>query len=165
MSPLQFVLQAFAASVVAGGLGALVGLGGGIIVIPALTLWLNVDIRYAIGASIVSVIATSSGAAARYLRDGLVNLRVAMVLEVATTAGALSGAFLAGHIGSRALYFIFAGVMAYSAVMMLRKREQPPQGRNEHRGPTGCVCTAVTSTKRPGAWFPIGWLAPGSGLD
>ena len=128
MTPLGFVLLAFAASVLAGGLGALVGLGGGIIIIPALTLWLNVDIRYAIGASIVSVIATSSGAAARYLRDGLVNLRVAMVLEVATTAGALSGAFLAGHIGRRALYFIFAGVMAYSAVMMLRKREQRTSG-------------------------------------
>jgi uncharacterized membrane protein YfcA len=121
MTPLEFVLWALAASFLAGLLGSLLGLGGGIIIIPVLTLWLHVNIRYAIGASIVSVIASSSGAAATYVRERLANLRVAMVLELATTSGALSGAFLAGMIGTRALYLIFAAVMAYSSVMMFRK--------------------------------------------
>ena len=80
----------------AGVLGSLLGLGGGLIVIPALTLLLKIDIRYAAGASIVSVIATSSGAAAAYVRERMTNLRVAMVLEIATASGAISGAYLAG---------------------------------------------------------------------
>src|SRR6476660_3224739 len=104
MTPLQFTLVAFAISVVAGVLGSLLGLGGGIIVIPALTLLLKIDIRYAIGASIVSVIATSSGAASAYVRERMTNLRVAMVLEIATTTGALTGAYVAGHVNSRWLY-------------------------------------------------------------
>src|SRR4051812_4012050 len=85
MTPLMFTLVTFASSVVAGVLGSLLGLGGGIIVVPVLTLLLHIDIRYAIGASIVSVIATSSGAAAAYVRERMTNLRVAMVLEIATT--------------------------------------------------------------------------------
>jgi uncharacterized membrane protein YfcA len=121
VTPLAFVLWALLASFLAGLIGSLLGLGGGIIIIPALTLWLHIDIRYAIGASIVSVIATSSGAAATYVRERLANLRVAMVLELATTTGALSGAFLAGRIATRWLYFIFGAVMAYSSIMMFRK--------------------------------------------
>src|SRR5215475_8854598 len=101
MTPLIFVLTTFAISLAAGVLGAILGLGGGIIVIPALTLWLHIDIRYAIGASIVSVIATSSGAAATYVRERMTNIRVAMVLELATTTGALSGAYLAGRLSVR----------------------------------------------------------------
>jgi uncharacterized protein len=121
MTPLQFDLLVLLVSVVAGILGSLIGLGGGIIVIPALTLLFGIDIRYAIGASIVSVIATSSGAAAAYVREGMTNLRVAMVLELATVSGAITGAFLAGRLGGRWLYIIFGVVMAYSAVVMLRK--------------------------------------------
>src|SRR4051794_7324995 len=125
MTPLQFDLLVFAVSIFAGALGSLLGLGGGIIVIPALTLLFHIDIRYAIGASIVAVIATSSGAAAAYVRAGLANLRVAMVLELATTAGALSGAFLAGRISARWLFIIFGLVLAYSSVVMYRKRHEP----------------------------------------
>jgi uncharacterized membrane protein YfcA len=125
MTPLEFDLLVFAVSILAGVIGSLLGLGGGIIVIPALTLLFHIDIRYAIGASIVAVIATSSGAAAAYVRDGLANLRVAMVLELATTTGALSGAFLAGMIGARWLYIIFGLVLAYSSVVMYRKRNEP----------------------------------------
>lgn len=110
-------------SVAAGLLGSLLGLGGGIIVIPALTLWLHIDIRYAIGASIVSVIATSSGAAVSYVRDRLANIRVAMVLELATTTGALTGAYLAGRLGVRWLFLIFGVVMAYSSILMFRRRD------------------------------------------
>jgi uncharacterized membrane protein YfcA len=122
MTPLQFTLYTFALSAVAGLLGSLLGLGGGIIVVPALTLLFKIDIRYAIGASIVSVIATSSGAAAAYVRERMTNLRVAMVLEIATTTGALSGACLASRIGGRWLYVTFGLVMGYSAVAMFRKR-------------------------------------------
>ncbi len=122
MTPLMFTIVVFAVSVAAGVLGSLLGLGGGIIVVPALTLLLHVDIRFAIGASIVSVIATSSGAAAAYVRDGMTNLRVAMFLELGTTAGALSGAYLAGVVPVRTLYLVFGVVMGYSALAMFRKR-------------------------------------------
>jgi len=122
MTPLLFTALVFIVSIVAGLFGSLLGLGGGIIVIPALTLLFGIDIRFAIGASIVSVIATSSGAAAAYVRERLTNLRVAMLLEVATTAGALSGAYLAGRLLGVWLYVIFGLVMGYSALMMLRKR-------------------------------------------
>ncbi len=124
MTPFEFTSLAFLISAAAGVLGSLLGLGGGIIVIPVLTLLFKIDIRYAIGASIVSVIATSSGAAAAYVRERMTNLRVAMVLEVATVSGALSGAFLAGQIRGRWLYIIFGVVMGYSAIMMFRKRHQ-----------------------------------------
>src|SRR5439155_17063518 len=107
MTPLTFTLSAFGISIIAGLLGSLLGIGGGIIVIPALTLLLHIDIRYAIGASIVSVIATSSGAAAAYVRERMSNIRVAMFLELATTSGALSGAYLAGVLSQRPLYVIF----------------------------------------------------------
>ncbi|MFI5378731.1 MAG: sulfite exporter TauE/SafE family protein [Tepidisphaerales bacterium] len=121
MTPLVFTLVTFAMSLAAGALGSLLGLGGGIIVIPALTLLLGIDIRYAIGASVVSVIATSSGAAAAYVRERLTNLRVAMLLEIGTTTGALTGAYLAGVLAGRWLYIIFGLVMGYSAIAMFRK--------------------------------------------
>jgi uncharacterized membrane protein YfcA len=124
MTPLSFTLVTFAVSVVAGVLGSLLGLGGGIIVVPALTLLLHIDIRYAIGASIVSVIATSSGAAAAYVRERMTNLRVAMVLEIATTTGAITGAYVAGRVAGRWLFIIFGLIMGYSAVAMFRKRHQ-----------------------------------------
>jgi len=123
MTPFEFCFITFAVSIIAGGFGSLLGLGGGLIVIPALTLFLHVNIRYAIGASIVSVIATSSGAASAYVRERMTNLRVAMVLEIATTLGALSGAYLAGRVGGRALEILFGIIMGYSALMMLHRRE------------------------------------------
>lgn len=122
MTPLLFVVIVFLSSVGAGFLGSLLGLGGGIIVIPVLTLLLHVDIRLAIGASIVSVIATSSGAAAAYVKDRLANLRVAMFLELGTTTGAISGAWLAGILEPRWLYILFGVVLGYSALAMLKKR-------------------------------------------
>ena len=129
MTPLTFTFAVFGSSMVAGLLGSLLGLGGGIIVIPVLTIFLHVDIRYAIGASIVSVIATSSGAAAAYVRERMANMRVAMVLEIATVTGALTGAFVASHIQSRWLFVVFGIVLAYSAIVMLRHRT------NQHSTP------------------------------
>src|SRR6478672_4273493 len=92
---LEFTLLVWIGSVIAGFLGALTGLGGGVVLVPVLTLFFHVDIRYAIGASLVSVIATSSGAAAAYVKEGFSNIRIGMFLEIATTVGALFGAFLA----------------------------------------------------------------------
>lgn len=123
MTPLLFTVVCFAISIAAGFIGALLGLGGGIIVVPALTL-LHVDIRYAIGASIVSVIATSSGAAIPYVRDRLSNLRVAMFLEMGTVLGALSGAFLAGILAAKWLYILFGLALLASAVEMVRRQPQ-----------------------------------------
>ena len=122
MTPLLFVLTVAAISFIAGFLGSLLGLGGGIIVIPALTLILHVDIRLAIGASIISVIATSTGAAASYVRDRLANLRVAMFLELGTTTGAIIGAYIAGIVHPRFLFILFSVILGYSAFAMLRGR-------------------------------------------
>jgi uncharacterized membrane protein YfcA len=108
-------------------LGSILGLGGGVIVIPALTLILGVNIRYAIGASIVSVIATSSGAAATYVKDHVTNIRVAMLLEVATTIGALCGVYFSSSIATQWLYLIFAFILLYSAYSMSK------QGRANRR--------------------------------
>ncbi len=119
-------------SIGAGGLGALLGLGGGIIIIPGLTLLLGLPIRYAIGASIVSVIATSSAAASTYVRDRLTNLRIGMALEVATTTGALSGAVVAGLLNTRWLYIIFGVVIGYSAIALLEKLQLELPGEVPH---------------------------------
>ena len=99
----------------AGMLGALTGLGGGMVIVPMLTIVFHIDLRYAIGASLISVIATSSGAAAAYVKEGYTNVRVGMLLEIATTLGALGGAYLAGRIGTGAIAVIFAVVLLYSA--------------------------------------------------
>jgi uncharacterized membrane protein YfcA len=122
VTPLVFVLLVAAMSFIAGMLGSLLGLGGGMIVVPALTLLLGIDIRLAIGASIISVIATSSGAAAAYVRDRLANLRVAMFLELGTTAGAITGAWVAGVLHPRWLFILFGTILGSSALAMLRPR-------------------------------------------
>ena len=106
---------------VAGCVGALTGLGGGVIVTPALTLLLGVDIRYAIGASLVSVIATSSGAAAAFVREGYTNIRIGMFLEVATTLGALLGAYLASRTPTSVLAMIFGIVLLHAAWNSMRE--------------------------------------------
>ena len=115
MPLLPFTSLVFAGSFVAGLLGSLTGLGGGVVLIPLLTLMFHVDLRYAIGASLISVIATSSGAAAAYVREGYSNVRIGMFLEVATTIGAVFGAFLATRVPTRALAIIFGVVLLYSA--------------------------------------------------
>jgi len=108
----------------AGLLGALTGLGGGIVIVPLLTLACGVDIRYAIGASLIAVIATSSGAAAAYVREGYTNVRVGMVLEMATTSGALAGAFAAALVSTGALATVFGLVLLYSAYLSLQPRRE-----------------------------------------
>jgi len=120
---LDFSTVAWVGSIAAGFLGALTGLGGGIIVIPMLTLLLGVDIRYAAGAALISVIATSSGAASAYVRDGYSNLRVGMFLEMATTFGALVGASVAAYVSGSSIAVIFGVVLLASAYLSLHKRQ------------------------------------------
>jgi uncharacterized protein len=127
----ELTLLVWLGSLVAGFLGALTGLGGGVVVVPMLTLLFGVDIRYAIGASLVSVIATSSGAAAAYVKEGYANLRIGILLEIATTLGALAGASLAAHLSTAIVAVIFGVVLAASATISARPRPaivtgQPP---------------------------------------
>lgn len=105
----------------AGVLGAILGIGGGMIITPVLTIMMGLDIKYAIGASIISVIATSSGSTIAYLKDDMLNLRVAMFLEIATTVGAMMGALLVGVFSSNFLYVLFGFFLLYSTYNMIRK--------------------------------------------
>jgi len=124
MTILTFTILVAVVSFVAGLLGSLTGLGGGVVLVPLLTIFFHVDIRYAIGASLVSVIATSSGAAAAYVKEGFSNIRIGMFLEIATTFGALLGAFLATWIPTAAIATIFGTVLLYSAYISRRVRTE-----------------------------------------
>jgi uncharacterized membrane protein YfcA len=119
---LEFSLLVWLSSLTAGFLGSLTGLGGGVVIVPMLTLAFGVDIRYAVGASLVSVIATSSGAASAYVKEGFTNLRLGMFLEIATTAGALVGAIVAGMVSSRAIAIVLGIVLIYSAYLSRQPR-------------------------------------------
>jgi hypothetical protein len=167
MTTLTFVALIALSSVGAGLVGALTGLGGGIILVPLLTLGFGVNLRYAAGASLVSVIATSSGAAASYVRDGYANIRLGMLLEVATTLGAVVGAVLAGYLSTRAIEIIFGVVLLYSAFRAVKsdadaRRNEPadpiatrlrldgtlpapggPQSYTVHRVPFGFSIMAI----------------------
>jgi hypothetical protein len=124
MSALDFSLILLVSSLAAGLLGALSGLGGGVVIVPLLTIIFRVDIHYAIGASLVSVIATSSGAAAAYVREGFSNIRVGMFLEIATTLGALLGAWLTTRVPTHAIGIIFGLVLLYSAYTALKQHHE-----------------------------------------
>lgn len=123
MGLIEFTSAVLFTSLLAGLLGALTGLGGGVIIVPVLALAFHVDLRYAIGASLVSVIATSSGAAVAYVREGLSNIRIGMFLEVATTLGAIAGAFLTALISTRAIGIVFGVTLLYSAWSGFRDHE------------------------------------------
>ncbi len=123
MNILEYTLLVGLGSFFAGLLGSLTGLGGGVVIVPLLTLAFGVDLRYAIGASLVSVIATSSGAAAAYVREGYSNVRIGLFLEIATTVGALAGALLAAHVKSGVIAIIFGVVLLYSAWQSLRPHQ------------------------------------------
>ncbi len=129
MNVLEFTLALGVGALGAGFLGALTGLGGGVVIVPLLVLLFKVDIHYAIGASLVSVIATSSGAAAAYVREGYSNIRVGMFLEIATTIGALSGAMIATRVPENGLAVVFGCVLLYSAYLSFHRGPHP---RGEH---------------------------------
>jgi uncharacterized protein len=124
VNTLALTLYLWLGSLAAGFLGALTGLGGGVVIVPLLVLGFGVNIHYAIGASLVSVIATSSGAAAAYLKEGYSNMRIGMFLEIATTIGALVGAHLAALIAPAAIAVIFGIVLIISAYLSVRRRAE-----------------------------------------
>jgi len=122
MPVLEFTLIILVGSCFAGLLGSLTGLGGGFIIIPLLTVFLHVDIHYAIGASLVSIIATSSGSAAAYVKEGITNMRLGMFLEVATTLGAVTGAMVAVFFPTNLLAILLGVILITSALLTLRKK-------------------------------------------
>jgi uncharacterized membrane protein YfcA len=122
MSVLLFTIIVLVGAFLAGLVGSLTGLGGGVIIIPLLTLGLGVDIHYAIGASIISVIATSSGSAAAYVKEGITNIRIGMFLEVATTISAIIGAVVTVFINPNYIAVIFGLILLFSAAMMVKKK-------------------------------------------
>ena len=133
MNSLEFTAMIFGGSLLAGFLGALTGLGGGVIIVPFLTQVFHVDIHYAIGAALVSVIATSSGAAAAYVREGYSNIRVGMFLEIATTAGALAGAALVAYLHASIIAIIFGFVLIYSALASFHEGSHARQDQGPDR--------------------------------
>ena len=121
MAQVAFLAALFGTSLAAGVIGAVLGLGGGILLVPILTMAFGIDLHYAMGASIISVIATSSGAAARYVREGLSNVRIGLFLALATVTGALLGAALAGVVPARVLQLILGLALTYSVVMTFKQ--------------------------------------------
>src|SRR5579871_4331963 len=179
MTSAAFSGVVFSVSALAGFLGALTGLGGGVVVTPVLSSFLGVDLRFAIGASLVSVIATSSGAAAAYVREGFSNIRAGMFLEIATTLGAVAGAHLTTVLPGSALAIIFGAVLLYSAWHSLRQPKQTIQTGEDplarrlqlsgsYPGPHGPIAYGVSRVKAGfslmfGAGLLSGLLGIGSG--
>ncbi len=126
MNNIEFTLLIALGALAAGFLGSLTGLGGGVVIVPLLALVFGVDIRYAIGASLVSVIATSSGAAAAFVKEGFSNIRIGMFLEVATTTGAIAGAFLAAITPTAFIAVLFGFVLLFSAYLSSRPKKENP---------------------------------------
>lgn len=152
MTVLEFTALVWLGSLAAGFLGALTGLGGGVVIVPLLVIVFGVDIRYAAGASLVSVIATSSGAASAYVKEGYSNIRIGMFLEVATALGALGGALLATLLPTNALAVVFGMVLLFSAWLAHREPSaQPDDSRPD----------AIATWLRFDSTFPTldGWQA------
>lgn len=118
----SFIL--FLGACLAGLVGALTGLGGGVIVIPLLTLGFGVDMRYAIGAALVTSIASSSGAAAAYIKEGITNVRIGMFLEIATTTGAVIGALVAMYLDKMVIALIYGVVLIFSAIRSVSSKNE-----------------------------------------
>ncbi len=144
MDLIELSLLLFAVSLLAGVLGSLLGLGGGFVIVPVLSLALHLDIRLAIGTSIVAVAATSSAGAARNVGESITNLRVATFLAMATTIGAVTGALLSGVVDPRVLFTLFGLVLAFSGLQMLRSRGAAP---NPSVGPDLAHVSAMRATE------------------
>jgi uncharacterized protein len=133
MSVLSFTTYLLLGSIMAGTVGSLTGLGGGVVLVPMLVLLFHVNVHYAVGASLISVIATSSGASAAYIREGYTNLRIGTFLQVAAVAGALLGALVAEHLQARIIAIIFGVVLIFSAYLSFRRQEASEQDRPSDR--------------------------------
>jgi uncharacterized membrane protein YfcA len=145
MSVVSFTILVWLGGLAAGLLGALTGLGGGVVIVPLLTLVFGVDIRYALGASLISVIATSSGAASAYVREGYSNIRIGMFLEIATTVGAVVGASLTTVLPPAIIAVIFGGVLVLSSYLSFRRPRDNPD----------CVPDRLTARLRMGGTYPV----------
>lgn len=132
MSILFFTIILIIGAYLAGLIGSLTGLGGGVVIIPLLTLVFNVDIRYAIGAALLASIANSSGAASAYIKEGITNIRLGMFLEIATTIGAVIGALIAVYTPTNTIAILFGVVLLFSAAMTLRKKNQEALTEGSH---------------------------------
>lgn len=132
MTVTVFAILVFIFSIFAGLLGALTGLGGGVVIIPMLVLLFHINIHLAMGAALMSVIATSSGAAAAYLRKGYINLRIGMFLEVAAVIGALFGALTVAWVSTTAIAIIFSLVLFISAYLTIRRKEDKESYTTSH---------------------------------
>ena len=143
MTILAFTLILLAASYCAGLLGSLTGLGGGVVVIPVLTLCFGVDFHYAVGAALVASIATSSGSGSAYVKEGVTNIRLGMFLEIATTIGAVCGAAVAIYLNSNTIAIIYGGVLVLTAAMQQRRK-------SDHDGVVGSEM--ARRLKLFGAW-------------
>ncbi|MDG6898676.1 MAG: sulfite exporter TauE/SafE family protein [Nitrososphaerota archaeon] len=161
---IEFLLIIFLVSIFAGIFGSMVGLGGGVVVIPALTLFLGVDIHFAIGASIVAIIGTSSGAASTYVKDKVTNLRVGMFLELASASGAIIGAAIAAYVNSAALELVFGGILLATLVPTLMKigedipKSPELKGLSKTLGLTGSYAETDGSLVRYNATRPVSGL-------
>ena len=122
MSLLLFTFILLISSYLAGLLGSLTGLGGGVVVIPVLTLAFGVDFHYAVGAALVASIATSSGSGSAYVKEGITNVRLGMFLEIATTIGAVAGAFVAVWFNNSVIAIIYGCVLLLTAAMQQRQK-------------------------------------------
>ena len=159
-----FFIVLFLASIAAGILGSIAGIGGGLVVIPVLTLLFGVDIHYAIGASIVSIIATSSGAAATYVKDRITNLRIGMFLETGTTIGAIIGAAIAAYLSAVILETIFGTILIISLIPLLRKIGQEFPTFQELKGLAKKLNLRGDYTERDGRQIEYNATNPGKGL-
>ena len=164
MNNLLFTLVLWGGSVVAGLLGALTGLGGGVVIIPLLTLGFGVDIRYAIGASLISVIGTSSGAAAAYVREGFTNIRIGMFLEVATTIGAILGATLATVLSTSVIAVLFGLMLLFSAILSTKGHHDIAGAKESH--PLAVRLRLEGEFPAPGGWqrYKVGSVPAGFSL-
>ncbi|WP_051978816.1 sulfite exporter TauE/SafE family protein [Edaphobacter aggregans] len=152
MTQLEFAELAWAGSLFAGFLGSLAGLGGGVVIVPMLVLGFHVDVHYAVGASLISVIGTSAGAQAAHGKESFSNTRIGLFLEIATTLGAICGAFLSTSTPTKWIAIIFGVVLLYSAFSSMR----PKQEATVHRPPD----VLATKLRLNGAYSHGGKLVP-----
>lgn len=161
---IEFILILFLTSIFAGVFGSIVGLGGGVVIIPVLTLFLGVDIHFAIGASIVAIIGTSSGAASTYVKDKVTNIRVGMFLELATTSGAIVGAAIAAYANSLALELIFGTILLISLVPTVMKIGEDVPKSPELRGLSKRLGLTGSYREKDGTVVNYNATRPGEGL-
>ncbi len=164
MIQLEFTIIVFLVSILGGVLGSILGLGGALVVTPLLTIFLGIDIHFAIGASIVSIIATSSGAAATYVKDRITNLRIGMFLELGTTCGAIVGAALAAYANSIILEAIFGCVLIVTLVPVLMKIGEDIPRSPELKGLAKRLALRGSYTETDGSQVGYNADRPGAGM-